>query len=952
MTRTFRQVVQYDPKLGHKYLSNLVACLQYGNGTYLIETDENGFRNSPDKKRDGKIKIVCIGDSYTAGDGVSNQYRFTNLLEQELDCEILNLGVSGYGIDQQLIAYENYAKNFDHDIVLFFPQLDDLKRNLVSAREGIDKSTGNAIYVPKPYFTLENGGLVAHNIPVPRERKLVDGDTSDRDRPATLRNTLADKLRNTAVGKLLIKTLNTQYNLKLSIRTNILNKSSFPEFDDINSAEWKIGIPLIKKLKELTKDKQLVIFPIPFNESIIKNEPSSEYMSIFKTLEDKNTKVYDITDVLKSAQDHSTETVFLKICGHFSYNGHKLIAEQVKAILQSDYKIPAIAKKETKTNKTIVLGISCFYHDSAACILVDGAVVAAAQEERFTRIKHDKAFPVNAINYCLEACRISIHDVSKIVYYDYESWTIERTLWNAEQLGELKEGFLESVKESLYKKLRLPKIIRHKTGYKGDIFKCQHHISHAAGAYYPSPFKEAAILVIDGVGEWACTTIAKGEGNNIKILKQQFYPHSLGLLYSAFTYYTGFKVNSGEYKLMGLAPYGNPTYYDTIKNNLLTIKDDGSIQLDMRYFSFHQGSYMTNDKFAELFGGPARESESTITRREMDLAASIQKVTEEIVIKMANHAHALTGCDNLVMSGGVALNCVSNGKLFDSTPFKDFYFQPASGDAGGAMGCALAWYYENNPKADKSVSESDSAYLGPEFSSDEITAYLDTKGLPHKRFAEGERAKTIAGFLNNNLALGHFDGRMEFGPRALGARSIIANPMNPEMQSKLNLKIKYRESFRPFAPIYMEERTSEYFDFDKPSPHMLIVRKVKDSLLKDNIPHTNTENLLEIINQVRSDIPAITHVDNSARLQSVSKAQNKRFHDVLSEFEKLAGKGILVNTSFNVRGEPIVCTPEDAYRCFMRTEMDVLILGDYYLLKGEQPVFEDTDNWKESYVLD
>lgn len=939
MALMFRQVIQYDSKLGHKFVPNQTACVKYGNGTYLIETDKNGFRNSK-KDRKGKLKIVCIGDSFTAGDGVSNKYRFTDLLEEKYDCEILNLAGSGYGIDQQILAYEEYAKDFEHDIVLFFPFLDDLNRNLLPAREGIDRSTGQRVYIPKPYFTMENGELLLRNNPVPKERQTKPLQKAPGNKAAEFSHKVLNKAE--SVAKRLTKTF----------KTTILNQSWYPESNDINSDRWKITIPIINKFKELTKEKSLLIFPLPYKISVERKETSSGYMSIFKTFEDESTKVYDISETLRRSHIPDEETVFLNICWHFSHNGNELVANEIGNVLKSKYGATPIAPTKIEDKTVRVLGISCFYHDSAACIIEDGKIIAAAQEERFTRVKHDKSFPLNAINYCLEESKVSIHQVSKVVYYDLESWTIERALWNSFEIGDLKDEFWSAAKQSLYKKLFLPKIIRNRTGYEGEIFKCQHHISHAAGAFYPSPFKEAAILVIDGVGEWACSTIAKGSGSKIEIIKQQNYPHSLGLLYSAFTYYTGFKVNSGEYKLMGLAPYGDPKYCDLIKDHLIDINEDGSIQLNLDYFSFQEGNRMTNSKFDELFGGPARDAETDITMKEMDLAASIQKVTEEVVVKMANHAKKLTNCDYLVMSGGVALNCVANGYLFENTSFKDIYFQPAAGDAGGAMGCALAWYFENFPNTDKSTTENMSAYLGPEFSSDEILAFIDTKDYPYHEFETGKRAAKIAEILNDDLIIGYFDGRMEFGPRALGARSIIGNPLNPEMQSKLNLKIKYRESFRPFAPIYLEERTSEYFDFDRPSPHMLIVKQVNKNLLKQTESNEGEEDLLKIINQVRSDIPAITHVDNSARLQSVNEDQNKRVHDILKEFEKKSGKGVLINTSFNVRGEPIVCTPEDAYRCFMRTEMDVLVLGDFYLIKGEQPKFEDTDSWRETFVLD
>ena len=948
MKTTFRQVIQYDKKLGHKFVPNQTACFKYGNGTYLIETDENGFRNTKNKARRGKIKIVCLGDSFTAGDGVSNHQRFTDLLEQMYDCEVINLAVSGYGIDQQVLAYEEFGRSIAHDLVLFTPFIEDINRNLLAAREGIDRVTGKIVEIPKPYFVLENGELTLKNQPVPKNRKESKGTIlgSGNAAPGTKSpiRILAYKFKKAIV--------NLPQESKRWVRINVLNRTSYPQTEDLNSEAWKITTPIINRLKKLANGKQLIIFPLPSMKMVQRGETSKHLIAAFKSFEDANTRVFDLYPTLKIAHVPKQETVFLNICWHFSQSGHQLVANQIGQVLRTNYGVNPIQPKMVKETKVRVLGISCFYHDSAACIIEDGKVIAAAQEERFTRVKHDKSFPLNAINYCLEACKIDINSLTRIVYYDYETWTIERALHNAFEIGEKREQFWNEAKRSLTKKLFLPKIIRNRMGYQGIIEKCQHHISHAAGAYYPSPFNDAAILVIDGVGEWACTTIAKGSGNNIEILEQQFYPHSIGLLYSAFTYYTGFKVNSGEYKLMGLAPYGKPVYRDLIIEKIVDVKEDGSIRLDMEYFSFQEGERMVNERFEALFGGPARKEEEKITRREMDLAASIQAVLEEIVIKLANHAKSITGSDYLVMSGGVALNCVANGKLYDLTEFKDFHFQPASGDAGGAMGCALAWYFENNKDIDKTVAEHESAYLGPEFSADEIIAFIDSKDYPYHKVEASNRAEKIADLLSEKLIIGYFDGRMEFGPRALGARSIIANPLHRDMQSKINLKIKYRESFRPFAPIYMEERTADYFDFDRPSPHMLIVRNVKDELLTKVNTLESEEDMLKIINQVRSEIPAITHVDNSARLQSVNRKQNERFYEILRAFEKITGKGILVNTSFNVRGEPIVCTPEDAYRCFMRTEMDVLVLGDFILYKQEQPKFVETEDWRETFVLD
>lgn len=925
--KSFRQLIQYHSDLGHTYVPETRVRLRYGNDAYYIQTDSWGFRNSSKNETEPQT-FILLGDSFAAGDGVSNEERFSDILEKKYACRIINLAVSGYGLDQQILAYEKFGRTIPHDGVILTPHLDDWSRNKMQSREGLDKNSGKASLIPKPYFTMEGGELRLHNQPVPLEREETESTETSHD--FTLSN-----------------------RAKSYLKHRILKKHLHPELSDANSDEWKLALALIQRLIEQLNGKQLWIGVFPFYDSVTYQE-EPHHLKILQKLASEDVHVIDFTTPINSAYEGNPNAVFLPLCGHFTPATHQLVADTIEKQLTVHSGIALRAKTAPEvinTNAHYTLGISCFYHDSAAALLQDGKVIAAAQEERFTRIKHDKSFPDNAISYCLEQEGLSIQQLEVIVYYDYESWTIERVLHNAEALEEKGAEFWQSAKESLYMKLMLPRILRERCNYQGAIYKSQHHVSHAAGAFYPSPFEEAAILVVDGVGEWACTTIAVGEGSTLRVVAQQHYPHSLGLLYSAFTYFCGFKVNSGEYKLMGLAPYGEPKYADIIKEKLIDLHEDGSIHLHLEYFSFLEGKEMTNDRFAALFDGPARARESEITRREMDLAASIQAITEEIVIRMANHAHALTGKKNLVLSGGVALNCVSNGKLFEATPFENFYFQPASGDAGGAEGCALNWYYEHYPETPRFPAAN--AYLGPEFSESEILAFLHTAVLPYHRFTEGKRAEEMAEFLANKNIIGHLDGRMEFGPRALGNRSILADPTDAEMQSKLNLKIKFRESFRPFAPIYAEERTSEYFDFDKPSPYMLIVRPVADKWLIHNEEdlHAN-DNMIEIVNRKRSELPAITHVDNSARLQSVNPKQNKRFHDVLMEFEKRRGKAVLINTSFNVRGEPIVCTPNDAYKCFMRTNMDVLVLNDYYLLKQEQPNWKERENWEENFELD
>ena len=602
-----------------------------------------------------------------------------------------------------------------------------------------------------------------------------------------------------------------------------------------------------------------------------------------------------------------------------------------------------------------ILGLSCFYHDSAACILRDGHIVAAAQEERFTRKKHDPRFPKNAIKYCLEEAGITVQDLDCVVFYDKPFLTFERLLMS--YLTVAPKGlrsWLEAMPLWLGQKLYIPKVIQRETGYEGDVLYTEHHEAHAASAFYPSPFNEAAILTMDGVGEWATASYGFGKGKDITLLKELHFPDSLGLLYSAFTYFTGFKVNSGEYKLMGLAPYGAPRYKDVILSELVDLKEDGSIRLNLSYFDFLGGLRMTNSRFSKLFGGPPRKPETQITQREMDIAASIQAVAEEIVLRMANHVHKETSHDNLCLAGGVALNCVANGRILREGPFENIWIQPAAGDAGGALGAALSvWYrYLGNERPNPNGYDSQQgSYLGPSFSNEAVKTFLKSKGYPYHGLDGDKRASVIAELIAEGKIVGYMAGRMEFGPRALGARSILGDPRRKDTQTVMNLKIKYRESFRPFAPSVLEEKASEYFDADRPSPYMLLVANVRK---ERRLPQPSREgmSMLERLKVKRSDIPAITHLDYSARLQTVNQRDKPDYHEVISEFEKLTGCAIVVNTSFNVRGEPIICTPEDAYRCFMRTEMDVLVIEDSILFKKEQPPWEESEEWRNELELD
>ncbi|MBW1967349.1 MAG: carbamoyltransferase [Deltaproteobacteria bacterium] len=606
-------------------------------------------------------------------------------------------------------------------------------------------------------------------------------------------------------------------------------------------------------------------------------------------------------------------------------------------------------------DSTYILGISCFYHDSAACLVRDGDILAAVQEERFTRKKHDPKFPKNAIKYCLEEAGIAIQDLDHVVFYDKPFLTFERLLMSYLTVAPRGlRSWLEAMPLWLGQKLHIPRIIYRETGYEGDILFTEHHEAHAASAFYPSPFKEAAILTIDGVGEWATASCGFGKDEDITLLKELHFPDSLGLLYSAFTYFCGFKVNSGEYKLMGLAPYGVPRYKDLILSELVDLKEDGSVRLNLSYFDFLGGLRMTNRRFAKLFGGPRRRPETDITQREMDIAASIQAVIEETVLRMANHVYKETNQKNLCLAGGVALNCVANGRILREGPFEDIWIQPAAGDAGGALGAALSvWHrYLANKRPDPIGYDSQQgSYLGPSFSNEAVKMFLKSENYPYHELDSGKRAKIIAEQISEGKIVGYMTGRMEFGPRALGARSILGDPRREDTQTIMNLKIKYRESFRPFAPSVLEEKASEYFDVDRPNPYMLLVAGVREERRLPQ-PFGEGMSMLERLKVKRSDIPAVTHLDYSARLQTVNQKQKPDYHAVISEFERLTGCAVIVNTSFNVRGEPIICTPQDAYRCFMRTDMDVLVMEDCILFKKEQPSWEEKGDWRNELELD
>ena len=572
----------------------------------------------------------------------------------------------------------------------------------------------------------------------------------------------------------------------------------------------------------------------------------------------------------------------------------------------------------SRKENAFVLGISCFYHDSAACLLKSGNIVAAAQEERFTRKKHDPRFPNNAVKYCLDEAGITIHDIGHLAYYDKPLLTFERLLMS--YLTTAPKGlrsWLQAMPQWLGQKLHIPRVVRKETGYEGVVLFTEHHEAHAASAFYMSPYNKAAILTVDGVGEWATA-------------------------------------NSGEYKLMGLAPYGQPLYSDLILSELIDLKKDGSIRLNQSYFDYIGGLRMTNRRFSKLFGGPQREPETEITQREMDIAASIQVVAEKIILKMVNHVYNETKLDNLCLAGGVALNCVANGRIIREGPFKNVWIQPAAGDAGGALGAALSvWhrYLGNQRPNPNGVDRQKGSYLGPAYTNQEVKSFLENNSFPFHKLDKNVRARTIGDQIARGKIVGYMAGRMEFGPRALGARSILGDPRQKDTQTVMNLKIKYRESFRPFAPTVLEDKADRYFDIDRPSPYMLLVADVKEDRRLPQ-PARDGLSMLERLKVNRSDIPAVTHLDYSARLQSVNRQDKPDYYDVIAEFEKLTGCAVIVNTSFNVRGEPIICTPEDAYRCFMRTQIDVLVIEDCILYKSEQPKWQEGENWREELELD
>jgi len=893
----------------------------FSEDPYYVVINDQGFRadfNYSKRNTTNERRILFLGDSFTAGDGVSNSERFSDILCQKLGAKSYNFALSGTGIDQQFIIFKNIASEYDYDLLVISPHIVDINRNAAIKRISFDHQTGEKYWVPKPYFLLEAGKLILKNVPVPKKRE---------------RMSIASKSGTNLLNQVFYASKNRMKRLKHFLNTR--KHDVFP-----NEQTWELTEKLIHEMILIAKDKPVLLVPLPFSD--IKRNP--QYQQQFINLTNKHQNVIFVDILNKFCSYNSQSDLNDREDGHYSKKGHMEIADALfkaiseKEIFKSCYNYP-IKKSQIRNvdEDTFVLGISSFYHDSAAALIKNGEIIAAAQEERFTRIKNDASFPYKAINFCLEEARIHAKDLKAVAFYDNPFKTLERILTSQILVyprgGEI---WKEMLPVWITTKLHIPEIIRSELHYNGKIFFIDHHLSHSGSAYFPSPFKESAILTIDGVGEWATATIGKAKQNEIKILQEMDYPNSVGLLYSALTYYTGFRVNDGEYKLMGLAPYGEPSYVNAIKDHLVTIFDDGSIKLNISYFGFMDRMCMINEKFESLFGGPARKSNERITKKHADIAKSIQVITEEIIIKMARHAKKLTDSNNLCLAGGVALNCVANGKLLREKIFKNIWIQPAAGDAGGALGAAFILYHSTYHGKRNIVRNSQKgSFWGPSYSRQEIKAHLDSYDYDYIELEYATKNQTIAQLIADGKIVGHFSGRAEYGPRALGARSILGDPRNEKAQSILNLKIKFRESFRPFAPTVLEEDINKYFDLDCPSPYMLLVANVRKERLK-TVEREKGEDLIKIVNQVRSDIPAITHVDNSARIQSINRSLHKEFYDLIREFRNISGYGLLINTSFNVNGEPIVCTPKDAVACFMTTDMDALVIGDFLLLKERQ----------------
>ncbi len=951
-----RLVYQYDPLLGYRFVPNLYARISRPGNTFVIQTNKQGFRDdrSFDERLPNRPTVLALGDSFLAGDGISNHERFMDILAARLSFNVMNAGLPGSGSDQQLLIQERVAEEHEYDALVLVPFAYNIRRNLRDRMRVLDWISRKPLDIRKPYFELVDGELQLRNTPVPLAKdfflRTVDPRPSLRSTAAlTLRAHLPRTHRHVKRAREWWETF--AHRLRI--------KRADSDYAEAESYPWRLMRAIFERMIRNAGSRPVVIIPMPLPAHVL-HDAHPFYLERFQELASDHVFVIDVLPALRAGPRERRKRLFIPD-GHFSARANDILAEFCQDWFETWLgKQGARPQAPARTSRDrgaaprarYVLGVSCFYHDSAGAVIRNGRIVAAAQEERFTRVKHDKSFPLNAINYCLEQARLDPERLDAVVYYDDERLTLERMLATQVYLGSRSAWLPGRLPEWVATKFSIWQHIRRELNYQGPLYRALHHRSHAASAFYPSPFTEAAIVTVDGVGEWATTTVGVGEGNAIRILKEQRFPHSLGLLYSAFTAFCGFKVNSGEYKLMGLAPYGRPRFRDTILRHLLDVREDGSYALNLKYFAFLSGERMTNRAFEELFEGPPRVPESRITQRECDLAASIQAVTEEVMLRICRYAYELTRKRHLTLAGGVALNCVANGKILKQGPFERIWIQPAAGDAGGAVGAALDLWYSGwgNPRSVGDSDQADSCF-GPEFSSEEIRAFLDFHQYRYHTLDPGRRAEAIAELLQEGKVVGHFSGRMEYGPRALGARSILADPRQVEMQRTLNLKIKYRESFRPFAPIVLEEEMRDYFDLNTSSPYMLLVAPVQEAIRK-SVPEQRNGDLLTRLRHPRSTIPAVTHVDCSARVQTVARERYPLLYEILVAFRRKTGCSVLVNTSFNVRGEPIVCTPEDAYRCFMRTEMDALVMNEFLLKKEEQPPWREEHDWRKVYELD
>jgi carbamoyltransferase len=963
--RTHRMLIRHDPDIGHVFVPNLRARIPGEAGGYMVVTNRKGFRSNHEfeEKRGSRPRILMFGDSYTAGDDVCNEDRYSDRLGQLLDVEVQNYGISGSGTDQHLLAYQKFASRVEADLIIICVQIDSFNRIQVANRPAVDRATGRRLLVPKPYYEIVDGELKLRNVPVPIGRPQAQEDTLidpgikepgwyQQARKAYRRLPVLRKIRHSRpvadFGSLLLTELH-----------RLTKNQPYPDVTSPDSAGWKLMKAILERFIDSAKPVPVLIVPVPTKEFYLRGVRPI-YQKLFAAMDDPANGVHvaDVSTALIGLPWRTRKLLHYEVGSHFTPFAHRLVSEELERFITSRdlvRRAPVTPPRERPASPAVigprqqkaisVLGISCFYHNSAASLIRDGEIVAAAEEERFTRVKNDRRFPHQAINYCLEQGGTRQDELAAVVYYDNSSLTFERICHSvmAVDFASAQNMWTTVMPTWLRTMLRAPQLIRKYMHYSGRVLQGIHHRSHAASCFFASPFKDAAVLTIDGVGEWATAAIGIGKDNDLRLLKEMRFPHSLGLLYSAFTHFTGFKVNSGEYKMMGLAPYGTPRYVDCILKNLVDLKEDGSIELNLSYFEFLKSQQMTNGAFADLFGGPTRQPESRITTREMDLARSIQAVTEEVLLRMAKTAKKLTGEKKLCLAGGVALNCVANGRLLREGPFEDIWIQPAAGDSGCAVGAALDAYHTHfgHPRKlhDQGRPLQGGSYLGPDFTDDEIRSYLETFGVPYRHLQGDERSKFLADRLAQGQIVGHFSGRLEYGPRSLGARSILGDPRNPTMQADLNLRIKFRESFRPFAPAVLAEDASAYFDLDRESPYMLLVAPVRPERCVPAANHAvpGDDDLLPIVRRVRSDIPAVTHVDYSARVQTVRREDHPEFYDLIEAFRQRTGCSVLVNTSFNVRGEPIVCTPQDAYRCFARTSMDILALGNFIVLKSEQP---------------